>query len=162
MLVGALTGCSLFANAMTQHPYDASDGVSAAVGDVRLLNLIVFSEDGEDGNLIGSAVNSGDQDVDLVLQYESNGSKVDVDLEVPARSVVKFGQDEQLLLAGINTIPGSLLNVYVQYGSEQGQQVGVPVLTTDLPEYDGLLPRPMPTPTPTVTATPEPEETPTP
>lgn len=161
-LVGALTGCSIFSVGMTQHPYDASDGVSVTVGDVRLLNVLVITEDGEDGNLIGSAVNSGDSDVDLVLQYESDGEKVDVEVEVPARSVLRFGEEDQVQLPGIDVVPGSLLKLYVQYGSQQGKQIEVPVLTDELPEYDGLLPTPTPTPTPTVTATPEPEETPAP
>lgn len=161
-LLGALTGCSVFSVGMTQHPYDASDGVSVHVGDIRLLNVLVITADGEDGNLIGSAVNSGDDDVDLVLQYESDGEKVDIEIEVPAQSVLILGQEEQLLLPAIDVIPGSMLKLYVQYGSEQGKQIDVPVLTDELPEYGGLLPTPTPTPTPTVTATPEPTETPAP
>jgi hypothetical protein len=163
-LVGALAGCSVFASPMTQKPYDASDGVSATVGDVRLLNVLVFTEDGEDGNLAGAAVNSSDSDVDLVVQYESDGDKVNVELEVPARTTVHFGAGEsgQLFLPGIDTAAGALLKVYFQYGGEQGKQIDVPVLDDRLPEYDGLLPTPTPTPTPTVTATPEPTETPAP
>ena len=161
-LVGALTGCSLFAVHQTLHPYDASDGVSVTVGDVRLLNVLVFTEDGEDGNLTAAAVNSGDEDVDLVLQYESDGEKVDVEVEVPARSTVRLGMgdDGQLFLPGIETPAGALLKVYVQYGSTPGKQIEVPVLDTRLEEYDGLLPTPMPTPT--ESATPEPTETPAP
>jgi len=81
---------------------------------------------------------------------------------VPARSVLRFGEEDQVQLPGIDVVPGSLLKLYVQYGSQQGKQIDVPVLTDELPEYDGLLPTPTPTPTPTVTATPEPEETPAP
>jgi hypothetical protein len=163
-LVGALSGCSLFAVQQTQYPYDASDGVSARVGDVRLLNVLVFTEDGEDGNLTGAAANSGDEDVDLVIQYESDGAKVDVELEVPAGETVHFGTGEegQVFLPGIDTAAGALLKIYFQYGGEQGKQVDVPVLDDRLPEYDGLLPTPTPTPTPTVTGTPEPTETPAP
>lgn len=161
-LVGALSGCSLFASAMTQYPYDPSDGVRVSVGDVRLLNVLVFTEDGEDGNLTGSAVNSSDDDIDLVIQYEADGEKIDVELELPARSVVMLGEDEQLQLPGMGEPAGSLLKLYFQYGGEQGKQIDVPVLNDDLESYDGLLPTPMPTPTPTVTGTPEPTETPAP
>ncbi len=163
-LVGALAGCSLFATHQTLHPYDASDGVSVTVGDVRLLNVLVFTEDGEDGNLTGAAVNSGDRDVDLVIQYESDGEKVDVELEVPARSTLHFGAGEegQLFLPAIDTAAGSLLKLYFQYGDVQGKQATVPVLDDRLPEYEGLLPTPTPTPTPEVTGTPEPTETPAP
>jgi hypothetical protein len=159
-LAVALTGCSLFAVHQTLHPYDAGDGVSVTVGDVRIINALVFTEDGQDGNFTGAAVNTSSSDVDLVLQYVSDGDKVEVDLEVAAGETVKIGEDGQVLLPAIDTAPGSLLKIYFQYGDRPGKQAEIPVLDTALFEYDGLLPTP--TPTPTVTATPEPTETPTP
>jgi hypothetical protein len=159
-LVVGLSACS-FAFPQTQKPYEASDGVSVTVGDVKVLNAIVFTEDGEDGNFSGSAANFGDSDVDLTLQYVSGGEKVDVTIEVPAGETVRFGsEDDQVFLAGIDTPAGSLLKIYFQYGDRPGKQIDVPVLDTALGEYDGLLPTPTPTPTPTVTATPEPTPTP--
>jgi len=164
VLAVALTGCSLFAVHQTLHPYDASDGVSVTVGDVRIVNALVFSEDGQDGNFTGAAVNSGERDIDLVLQYSSDGEKVDVELEIAAGETVRIGSGEagQVFLPAIDTAPGSLLKIYFNYAGSQGKQVDIPVLDTALPEYDGLLPTPTPTPTPTVTATPLPTETPAP
>lgn len=161
-LVIGLSGCSVFAFPHTQDAYDPSDGVGVTVGDISLLNVIVFSEDGEDGNFTGGAVNRSDDDIQLVLQYESGGEKVDVEIEIPARETVILGEGEdgQVFLPGIDSIPGSLMKIYVQYGDRPGKQIDVPVLNTDLPEYTGLLPTPTPTPTPTVEATPEPEPTP--
>lgn len=162
-LAAVLTGCSLFAVHQTLHPYDASDGVSVTVGDVRIINALVFTEDGQDGNFAASAVNTGDDDIDLVLQYVSNGDKVDVEIEVPAGETVRFGTDDgQVFLPEIDTAPGSLLKIYFQYGDQSGKQADIPVLDVALEEYDGLLPTPTPTPTPTVTATPEATPTPTP
>jgi hypothetical protein len=158
-LAVGLTGCSLFAVHQTLHPYDASDGVSVTVGDVRVINALVFTEDGQDGNFTGAAVNTGGSDVDLTLQYVSDGDKVNVEIEVPAGETVHFGgEDAQVLLPGLDTAPGSLVKIYFQYGDESGKQVEVPVLDTAMEEYDGLLPSPMPTPTPTptVTSTPAP------
>ena len=148
----------------TQRPYDASDGVSVHVGDVRLLNMIVFTEDGEDGNFTAAAVNESERDIELTLQYESDGERVDVVVDVPAGRTFNIGVDDgQVFLPGIDTIAGGLLTLYVQYGSEPGKQLAVPVLDASLPEYgEGLLPTPTPTPTPTETATPEPTETPAP
>lgn len=161
-LVVSLSACS-FAFPQTQVPYDASDGVSVTVGDIKVLNAIVFTEDGEDGNFSGAANNSGDSDVDLTLQYVSGGEKVNVEIEVPAGETVFFGgEDAQVFLPGIDAAPGGLLAIYFQYGDRPGKQIDVPVLDTSLGEYDGLLPSPTPTPTPTVTATPEPTETPAP
>jgi hypothetical protein len=158
-----LTGCSLFAVHQTLHPYDASDGVSVTVGDVRVINAIVFTEDGQDGNFSAAAVNTSGSDIELTLQYLSDGDKVNVDIDVPAGETVHFGGDDnQVLLPGLDTAPGSLLKIYFQYGDKPGKQIEVPVLDTALEEYDGLLPSPTPTPTPTVTATPAPTETPAP
>lgn len=163
-LAMGLAGCSLFASPQTQFPYDPSDGVRVTVGDVRLLNIIVFTEDGEDGNLVATAVNTSDSDIDLRLQYVSGGDKVDVEVTVPGGESVGFGSGEngQLFLPEIDAKPGDLLQIYVQYGDVPGKQVDVPVLDASLPEYDGLLPTPTPTPTPTVTSTPTPTETPAP
>lgn len=160
----ALSGCSIFSVGETQRPYDASDGVSANVGDVRLLNVIVFTEDGEDGNLSAAAVNRGDEDIDLVLQYVSGGDKVDIEIELPAGETVTLGSGEygQVFLPGIDVRPGGLLPLYIQYGSHPGKQIQVPVLDAELPQYGGLLPTPTPTPTPTETPAVDPTETPAP
>jgi hypothetical protein len=156
-----LSACSVFNTPHTQKPYDSSDGVSVTVGDIRVLNAIVFTEDGEDGNFFASAANSGDSDVDLNLQYTSGGEKVDVVIEIPAGETVRFGSEGgQVFLPGIDTAAGSLLAIYFQYGGTPGKQIDVPVLDNELPQYGDLLPTPTPTPTPTVTATPEPTPTP--
>jgi len=162
-LAVGLSACSVFNTPHTQKPYDSSDGVSVTVGDIRVLNAIVFTDDGENGNFFAAAANSGDSDVDLTLQYQSGGEKVDVVVEVPAGETVYLGgADGQVFLPGIDALAGSLLAIYFQYGDTPGKQIDVPVLDTTLEQYDGLLPTPTPTPTPTVTATPEPSPTPAP
>lgn len=162
LLVSALAGCSLFANQQTLRPYDASDGISVTVGDVRILNALVFTEDGEDGNFSAAAVNTGDADVDLTLQYVSGGEKVNIDIKIPVGEMVTIGSGEngQVLLPAIDTLPGSLLPIYFQYGSREGKQADIPVLDAGLTQYAGLLPTPVPMPTPTPTVTPTPTETP--
>jgi hypothetical protein len=158
-----LAGCNFFTPQQTLVPYDPADGVSAQVGDVHVLNAVIVSEDGLSGNLLFSALNSGSDDVDLTLQFESNGEKVTLDVEVEAGTTGAFGYGEagQLFVAGIDTQPGGLLPIYFQYGDEQGRQLLVPVLDGELEQYQGLLPTPTPTPTPTETAaTPTPTPTP--
>jgi hypothetical protein len=163
VLAVGLSACSVFNTPHTQKPYDSSDGVSVTVGDVRVLNAIVFTEDGENGNFFAAAANSGDEDVQLLLQFESGDGKVDVVIDVPAGETVRFGSEgNQVFLPGIDTTAGSLLPIYFQYGDKPGKQIDVPVLDTELAHYENLLPTPTPTPTPTVTATPEPSPTPTP
>jgi hypothetical protein len=163
LLAIALAGCNFFTPQSTLVPYDSSDGVSTRVGDVDILNAVVLSEDGVSGNLVFSALNSGADDVDLTVQYTSDGDKVtlEVPLEAGTTGAIGFGDDGQLFLADIDTRPGGLLAVYFQYGDAQGRQLLVPVLDGALEEYATLLPTPTPTPTPTETAaTPTPTPTP--
>ena len=153
-----LAGCNFITPQQTLVPYDPSDGVSAAVGDVDVLNAVILSDDGVSGNLVFTALNSSTDDVDLIVQFESEGDKVTLDLDVAAGGSTEFGFGEggQLFLAGIDTQPGGLLPVYFQYGAEQGRQLLVPVLDGALEQYAPLLPTPTPTPTPTILPTPTP------
>ena len=160
----ALAGCNFITPQATLVPYDSSDGVSGRVGDVDVLNVVVLSEDGVSGNLVFSALNSSDEDVELAVQFESGGEKVTLDVVIDARATGQFGfgDDGQLFLADIDTKPGSLIPIYFQYGGEQGRQLLVPVLDGALEQYAPFLPTPTPTPTPTpveTAATPTPTPT---
>jgi hypothetical protein len=160
----ALAGCNFLTPQATLKPYDPSDGVSVSVGDVDVLNALILSEDGVSGNLVFSALNTGSKDVDLTVQYESNGEKVDLEipLDAGATTDLGFGDEGQLFLADIDTQPGGLLAVYFQYGDAQGRQLLVPVLDGALEQYSPYLPTPTPTPTPDPTESATPTPTPTP
>ncbi len=56
-----------------------------------------------------------------------------------------------MLLVGIDSIPGSLLDIYFTDGSDAGREVPVPVLDATLEFYEELLPMPVPTPEPSET-----------
>ena len=161
----ALAGCNFITPQSTLVPYDSSDGVSVRVGDIDVLNAVVLSDDGVSGNLVFSALNTGDDDVELTVQYESSGDKVTLDVDVEAGTTGQFGFGDggQLFLADIDTKPGALLAIYFQYGDVQGRQLLVPVLDGALEEYAPFLPTPTPTPTPQPTeAVVTPTPTPTP
>ncbi len=159
-LATGLAAC--YAVPQTQATYFPSDGVNITVGDVKVLNAMILSEDGVDGNLLASVVNESPDDLDVTLQYLVGGARTDLVVEVPANSVVQlgFGDDGQLLLEGLDVLVGSLIPFYVQYGDVPGGEVSVPVLDASLAYLEGYYPTPMPTPT--ETATPEPTETPAP
>ncbi len=152
----ALAGCNFITPQQTLVPYESSDGVSTRVGDVDVLNAVVLSEDGVSGNLVFSALNTGDDDVELAVQFESDGEKVTLDVDIDAGSTGQFGFGDggQLFLAGIDTQPGDLIPIYFQYGDQQGRQLLVPVLDGALEQYAPYLPTPTPTPTPTETPNP--------
>lgn len=139
------SGCSMVTYQATTEPYDASDGVGLNVGDLHLRNVLVVSDDGVDGTLVLTVVNSGADDVDLGVQVAGGDTRF---IAVDAGSTVAFGvaaEDEldtvpPLVLENIDTDPGALLPIYFQYGSAEGVEKQVPVLDGRLPEYAGLLP----------------------
>ncbi|MDO9397506.1 MAG: hypothetical protein Q7T71_13245 [Herbiconiux sp.] len=147
-------GCAFITPQATTKIVETSDGVNADLGSIAVRNATLISEDGELASMLVSFVNTGEDTQRLLVQYEDGetGEKVDQTVTL-AGGITSFGADgtEQILLSNVSQ-PGSLFPVYFQYGDVEGQQVQVPVLTTSLPEYDGLAP----TPTPTVTATPTP------
>ncbi|TQL47037.1 hypothetical protein FB562_0080 [Homoserinimonas aerilata] len=133
-------GCGFIAPQATTEHYDPSDGTSATIASVKVLNAIVLSNDGETGNLIASVANIGNDRVTVTLQYEGDGQKIDKKVSVAGNTVKSIGTDEQFLLDGIDAKPGSLMPVFVQYDDETGKQMLVPVLDGTLPEYTQYLP----------------------
>jgi hypothetical protein len=144
--------------------YDPSDGVSTTVGEVKVLNALVLTTSGADGNLLFSAYNPTDSRIQLNVQYGDAGNRTTVHATLQPDTTTNFGYGKhgQFLLSGLDTKPGSLTRIYFQYGDEVGSQLTVPVLDGSLPQYQNLLPTPTPTPTPTpdLTATPTPTPTP--
>lgn len=138
IIVGA-SGCSMITYQATTEVYDASDGVSANVGDLDLRNILVVMEEGADeGNLVFTVANSGD-DTELTAEPVSGDA---VSLEIGANEqLVLGGEDEEpLLLEGIDTTPGAMLDIYFHADGAEGVEIRVPVLDGRLPEYRKLVP----------------------
>ena len=137
-------GCNLIQPQATTTPYDASDGVGVNVGDLSLRNLMIISDNGETGNLLLSAVNATGVDEELHIGFVSGGTIVDGHLEVPSNDKIPTswgaGSEDRIILGGINTIPGGLLEVAFEANGET-KTVLVPVLTSAQPEYKGLEPK---------------------
>jgi len=156
--IAALIALSVAACApiATAKHYDPSDGVSTTVGDVKVLNALVLTKAGANGNLLFSAYNPTDELIQLTVQYSTDGDKVTktATLLPDVTSDFGYGKKGQFYLPGIATKPGSLIDIYFQYGDKEGKQITVPVLDGGLPQYSNLLPTPTPTPTPTATTKP--------
>lgn len=133
-------GCGFITPQATTDDYDASDGTNAVIGDIKVLNAVVISDDGVDGNFVTSVANNGDSRVTVTFQFEGTDGKSDSKVTVAAGQVKTIGADEVFLLEGINTQPGALMPIFVQYGGETGKQLLVPVLDGSLPEYAHLVP----------------------
>ena len=123
-------GCNLIQPQATTTPYDASDGVGINVGDLQLRNLMIISDNGETGNLLMGAANSTGEDAELHIGFVSD------------KQVTSWGSgsEDRIILGGINTIPGGLLEVAFEANGET-KTVLVPVLTSAQPEYEGLEPK---------------------
>lgn len=159
------TGCGFGATQATSIAYDASDGTSGTVGELELRNGLLVSEDGETANLLLSVVNLSDKAVQLNVQYEADGGKVTARETVAAQTTVTIGSTDapEILLENIDSQPGALFPVFMQYGDETGVELLLPVLDGSLTEYSTLVPvAPKATPTVTPTPTSAPLSTPTP
>lgn len=138
-------GCNFIA---PQHTFDIEnvvDGTNDTVGDIAIRNAIALTEDGSEASLVVVFLNSSSEDADLRLEYETTSGTESTTVEVPADSEVRFGTDpeqEQLVLSDLDVTVGALLPLFVQYGTETGTTVQVPVLDGGLPEYSTLLPSP--------------------
>jgi hypothetical protein len=141
------SGCAMVTYQATTERYDASDGVSANVGDLDLRNILVISDDGSDGNLVMTVVNSGDDDVELGVQFGEGGGDTTT-IEIESGETVALGAADvegievldPVLLEGIDTEPGALLPMYFQYGDSEGAELQVPVLDSRMSEYADLSP----------------------
>ncbi len=140
----------------TMTHYDPSDGVSATIGQVKVLNALVLTQAGASGNLLFAAYNPSNELVQLNVQYTTNGVKQTktATLLPDATTNFGYGKNGQFLLPQLATKAGSIVKIYFQYGNEEGKQIEVPVLDGQFSQYRDLLPTLTPAPTPTATLNP--------
>lgn len=135
------SGCSMLTYQATTEKYNPSDGVSADVGDLDLRNILIVSDEGVDGNLVMTVINTSEEDATLGVQVGTGDGEV-IEIEVGAGETLVLGSedDEPVLLEGIDVEVGGLLPLYFQYGDAEGVEKLVPVLDSSLPEYADLAP----------------------
>ncbi|MHA7293000.1 hypothetical protein [Arthrobacter sp. HLT1-21] len=143
------TGCSVTSEQATTIQYAASDGIVDEVGPLELRNImIITSDEGEPGTILGTVFNPTDSAVQLTIE----GDNETVDITVPAEGKWVF-EDETTddgVLDGISEIPGALVDLTFVVNSETAE-LRVPVLDGTLEEYREYVPggyTPDPTPTP--------------
>ena len=158
-------GCNLIQPQATTKQYDPSDGVGVNLGELDLRNMMILTDnEGETASLMMGAVNATNDAITLNISYVVDGERVTVKPVViePAEQPTGFGGDgqPQIVLENINVAAGGILALTLQAGDSDTQVIPVPVLNTELPEYNGLQPTPVPlitttgTPTPSVTPAP--------
>ncbi|WP_213817115.1 hypothetical protein [Glaciihabitans sp. dw_435] len=162
-LMLASTGCTFFSPISTQLAYDASDGISTTVGDIEVRNAFAVTADGTNVNLVMVMINSGTETQVVKVQYNFDSTTEkpsDQLVTIEAGETISFGNGNgapNMVLENVDAKLGGLLPVFIQYGSETGQTMLVPVLDNSLPGYSTLLPTV--TPTPTVVPTSKPTAT---
>jgi hypothetical protein len=134
------SGCAMITYQATTEKYDPSDGVSADLGAIDLRNVLVVSEDGEEGNLIASISNTGEDDVTLEIEVVETGDTFEVDVDAGDTVSLGAGDEEPLLISDLGAEVGGLVAIYFQHGTEEGRELPVPVLDGRLPEYEDLVP----------------------
>lgn len=163
LLLGT-SGCTFFTAQSTTKAYDASDGVSAAVGNIKAENAILISTDGQRASLLINLINDGEAPVSVKIQYTGTEGSVTTHYNLAGREAVTFGTKNapKIIFDNINTEPGALFPVFIQYGTKTGQQIMVPVLNGTQAEYEGLAPsaKPSPTPSGSASASPAPSASP--
>ena len=132
-LIVGTAGCTFITPIATLAQYDPTDGISGRVGTVDLRNVVaIISEDGQTISLVLTMVNTGTREAAMKIQFSASGSDTTIVKRVGSNDVAQFGNtvdEDQILIVMPDAVAGGLLPVYFQYGSNEGQQLHVPVLT---------------------------------
>ncbi|WP_129360513.1 MULTISPECIES: hypothetical protein [Micrococcaceae] len=130
------TGCGYIHQQPTTIHYAASDGVHANVADAEFRNLMVIAKDKDSaGRLLGTIINSSDQDMDVRIDTGNATASV----SVPANGKVQLEQKETIL-DPVSKAPGELLDGTKLSVGSQSTTANVPVLDGTLDEYKEYMP----------------------
>mgnify|MGYP006193203821 CR=1 FL=1 len=108
--------------------------------------LIITSDEGEPGTLLGTMFNESDSPVQVTIDGENESSQITI--EANDKYVFEDEVDDDGTLQGISEIPGALVDLDFTVNSES-QTFRVPVLDGTLEEYreyvpGGFTPEPSP------------------
>lgn len=135
-----LTGCNILLQPQTANSYDPSDGVGLDIGQLELRNVLVLTEDGKTGSLVGAAVNTTGSDLDFTVQWSVGGSYHEVQLTARAHTTTRFGAaGDQIALTPLGEQAGGLLDAVVHTSTDQ-RALSIPVLDGTFVEYQDELP----------------------
>ncbi|MFE5671274.1 hypothetical protein ACFQ58_06630 [Agromyces sp. NPDC056523] len=134
------SGCAMATYQATTEKYDPSDGISADLGTIELRNMLVVSDDGEEGSLVAAIVNTGEDDATVEFEVVDSGERFEVDVDAGEVVSLGAGDEDPLVIEDLGAEVGGLVTIYAQHGSEEGQELQVPVLDGRLPEYEDLVP----------------------
>ena len=130
------TGCGYIHDQPTKISYDASDGVSASVGDIEANNLLVVTNAAQDeGRILGGLVNNGERDAALQIDTGEATARI----QVPANSEVDLS-DREVLVDPTGAEPGALLFGTELRSADSTTSIDMPVLDGALEQYAPFVP----------------------
>jgi hypothetical protein len=135
------TGCTFITPQSTKVNYSASDGVNVSDDDGPIVvrnAFVVANEDGTVGNFVGAIVNPTQDRGTLTITVAG----VDpFTVTVPAGDSISLGANEEpLRIVGLDSKPGSTVEMHFQSGDSAVVKTQVPVLDGSLPYYADLVP----------------------
>jgi hypothetical protein len=129
-------GCAYINPPATTMVYSAADGIVEQVGDVKLANvLIVATGADEEGRVLGTLVNDGDEDVTLSMDVDGATAEV----QIPAGGSVNLEQGEPVILERAGADPGFKVETEFTAGGESRTD-RVAVLDHTFPRYAEFIP----------------------
>jgi ABC-type glycerol-3-phosphate transport system substrate-binding protein len=159
LLLGT-AGCGIFVDAATLKPYSASDGLNVDVGGLQLRNVLVITDESGDASLVFTVVNNTTEVQNLAVQFRT-GTPVDLAI-VANEGITKVGlaDDNPAIATGTALKAGQYVDIYFQYGGEDGVLMAIPVLDGSHSLYAPYAPSlfvPEPVVSPSATPSPTPE-----
>jgi len=159
LLLGT-AGCGIFVDAATLKPYSASDGLNVDVGDLHLRNVLVVTDESGDASLVATLVNNTTNVQYLTVQFRT---EIPVDLTIVANeglTKVGLADDNPAIATGTALKAGQYVDIYFQYGGQDGVEMAIPVLDGSHTLYAPYAPSlfiPEPVVSPSATPSPTPE-----
>ncbi|MFF0904701.1 UNVERIFIED_CONTAM: hypothetical protein RF653_13570 [Kocuria sp. CPCC 205316] len=134
-------GCAYINPPATTMVYSAADGIVEQVGDVKLANvLIVATGAEEEGRVLGTLSNRGQEDVTLTMDVDGATAEV----QIPAGGSVELDQAEPVLVDRAGADPGLMVETEFTAGGESLTE-RVPVLDHTFERYAEFVPGGAPT-----------------
>ncbi|GAA2558398.1 hypothetical protein HD598_001055 [Neomicrococcus aestuarii] len=130
-------GCGAINQQATELTYAASDGIVVNVGDLKLRNFLLVTNDADsEARFLGSIINDTDQAQTLTVSLDSGNTTFEVE---PKTSLKLEDEENATTVASTGTIPGEQVDATLEAEGESSN-VAIPVVNGVLDEYREYIP----------------------
>lgn len=141
LVVTITTGCQFMQPVRSLDPYAPSDGFQTDIDELKARNMMLLDLESE-AALIGSFVNSGNEDLDVTVQIISGDNRSDTFVEVPAGGKTDLGYNgfaPKRVSLPDDVIAGQLYPIFIQVENQTPRELLVPVMDGSLEEYQEMI-----------------------